>query len=60
MKACAMCKKEYDETVPRSEYAEAGEWLAGKVWRDAGQLCPDCLESRAKLVLMYNHELNSL
>jgi hypothetical protein len=54
-----MCRKEYDEQAPRSEYAEAGEWLAGEVWQDAGELCPLCLENRARLVMMYHHEYNS-
>lgn len=59
MKTCTMCKKEYDETVPLSDYAQAGEWLAGEVWRDAGELCPLCLENRARLVMMYHHEFNT-
>lgn len=59
MKICTLCKKDYDETVERSEYAEAGEWLAGEVWQDAGQLCPLCLENRARLVMMYHNEYNS-
>ncbi len=59
MKTCSMCKKEYDDQSPRSEYAEAGEWLAGEVWQDAGELCNLCLESRAQLVMMYHHEYNS-
>jgi hypothetical protein len=54
-----MCKKEYDETAEPSEYAQAGEWLAGEVWKDSGELCPRCLENRARLVMMYDHELNS-
>lgn len=59
MKCCAMCGKEYDENAARSEYAEAGEWLAAEVWQDAGELCPLCLENRATLVMMYGHEINS-
>jgi len=59
MKTCGICKKEYDETEAHSEYAEAGEWLAGEVWDDAGELCPFCLENRARLVMMYEYELNS-
>lgn len=59
MKTCSMCKKEYDEKAMHSEYAEAGEWLAGEVWNDAGELCPICLENRARLVMMYGHEINS-
>ena len=59
MRNCAMCGKEYDEAAARSLYAEAGEWLAGEVWRDAGELCPLCLENRARLVMMYGHEINT-
>ena len=59
MKSCSMCKKEYDELAPRSDYAQAGEWLAGEVWQDAGELCPLCLENRARLVMMYCSEFNT-
>jgi hypothetical protein len=59
MKSCALCGKEYDEAGSHSLYAEAGEWLAGEVWNDAGELCPLCLENRARLVMMYCHEYNS-
>ena len=59
MRKCTLCSQEFDETAARSEYAEAGEWLAGEVWDDAGELCPLCLENRARLVMMYCHEYNS-
>ena len=59
MKTCTMCKKEYAENAAQSQYAEAGEWLAGEVWKDGGELCPLCLENRARLVMMYGHEINS-
>jgi hypothetical protein len=59
MKNCSICRKDYDETAPRSDYAEAGEWLAGEVWQDADKLCPLCLENRARLVMMYYSEFNS-
>jgi hypothetical protein len=59
MKNCTICGKEFDETAERSEYAQAGEWLAGEVWNDAGELCPLCLENRARLVMMYHSEYNS-
>ncbi len=59
MKNCTLCGKEFDENAARSLYAEAGEWLAGEVWRDAGELCQICLENRARLVMMYHHEYNS-
>ena len=47
------------KTSVKSQYAEAGEWLAGEVWQDAGELCPLCLENRARLVMMYCHEFNT-
>ena len=56
MKKCAICEQEYDETAARSPFAEAGEWLAAEVWRDAGELCPRCLENRGELAMMYLHE----
>ncbi len=59
MKMCSLCAQEFDENAARSDYAEAGEWLAVEVWDDAGELCPLCLENRAKLVMMYCHEYNS-
>jgi hypothetical protein len=59
MKRCVICKLDYDETSELSEYAQAGEWLAGEVWRDGGELCPMCLENRARLVMMYCPEYNS-
>lgn len=59
MKTCALCGKEFDGEEALSLYAEAGEWLAGEVWQDAGELCPLCLENRARLVMMYHPEYNS-
>ncbi len=59
MKRCGICKNEFAETAAKSAYAEAGEWLAGEVWEDAGQLCPQCLESRARLAMMYLHDKNT-
>jgi hypothetical protein len=59
MKQCSMCAKEFDENGDRSIYAEAGEWLAGEIWKDEGELCPQCLENRARLVMMYHPEYNS-
>ena len=35
------------------ERFEAGEWLSDEFWKDAGELCPCCLENRAKLSMMY-------
>jgi hypothetical protein len=54
-----MCKKEFDETAAQSDYALAGEWLASEIWQDAGQLCQLCLENRARLVMMYGHDINT-
>lgn len=60
MKNCSLCQKEYDDTVQQvSLYAEAGEWLAGEVWHDQGELCQLCLENRARLVMMYYTEYSS-
>ncbi|OGR29597.1 MAG: hypothetical protein A2X83_01570 [Desulfuromonadales bacterium GWD2_54_10] len=59
MKNCSICKQDYDENDERSEYAQAGEWLAGEVWQDAGELCVLCLENRARLVMMYCPDYNS-
>lgn len=59
MRQCSICDAEYDETVPLdSVFHEAGVWLAEEVWRDAGQLCPRCLENRARLAMMYAHDVN--
>ena len=59
MKICTICHSEFDENAAQSPYAEAGEWLAGEVWNDAGSLCPQCLENRARLAMMYLHEHNT-
>jgi hypothetical protein len=58
MKSCKLCAREFDELAKHSLYAEAGEWLAGEVWNDAGELCQLCLENRARLVMMYYSEYN--
>ena len=56
-RVCAICREEFSpaEAAP-SMFAEAGEWLAGEVWKDAGELCPLCLENRGRLAMMYLHE----
>lgn len=59
MKTCSICKTDFDENAPNSLYAEAGEWLAGELWNDAGELCHGCLENRARLSMMYCHEMNT-
>jgi hypothetical protein len=53
VKNCSICRQEFEESVTSSVFAEAGEWLAAEVWQDAGELCPQCRESRAKLAMMY-------
>lgn len=58
-KTCSICSRRFDAAAERSEDAEAGEWLAGEVWHDAGELCPSCLEIRTRLVMMYCHEFNT-
>ena len=57
MKSCSICGEGFDETAPRSLYAEAGEWLARELFQDAGELCPGCLENRARLAMMYCQEI---
>lgn len=59
-RVCSICRREFSlsDQVP-SVFAEAGEWLAEEVWKDAGQLCPRCLENRARLAMMYLHEHNT-
>jgi hypothetical protein len=59
MKVCVICAGEFDEKGAESMFAEAGEWLAEEVWNDGGLLCPRCLESRATLVMMYGHDVNT-
>ncbi len=59
VKQCTICNKEFDESGVLSDYAQAGEWLAGEVWEDAGKLCPLCLENRARLVMMYCPEFSA-
>jgi len=59
MKICAICREEFDPASSRSAFAEAGEWLAKEVWKDAGELCPRCLENRGRLAMMYLHEHNT-
>ncbi|HEY6872124.1 MAG TPA: hypothetical protein VI298_05270 [Geobacteraceae bacterium] len=58
-KICAICGEAFDPASSRSAFAEAGEWLAGEVWKDAGELCPRCLENRGRLAMMYLHEHNT-
>jgi hypothetical protein len=59
MKQCSICGAEYDENAEISSvFHEAGEWLAEEVWKDGGELCPQCLENRAHLVMMYAHDCN--
>lgn len=59
MKKCSICNTDFSEAITGSVFVEAGEWLAEEVWRDTGELCPQCLENRARLAMMYCHELNT-
>ena len=56
---CVICGMKFNEEAAKSGFAEAGEWLAGEVWKDAGELCPRCLENRGRLAMMYLHEHNT-
>ncbi|CAG0995660.1 hypothetical protein GEOBC_02628 [Geobacteraceae bacterium] len=53
MKTCAVCGGVFTPGHERTPYEEAGEWLAAELWNDAGTLCPQCLDNRAKLAMMY-------
>ena len=59
MKTCTICGEEFEPAEVLSEFAQAGAWLAEEVWRDAGELCPRCLENRGMLAMMYCHEYNT-
>lgn len=52
-KICTVCGMEFVPGEERSLYEEAGEWLAAELWNDAGAICPQCLDNRAKLAMMY-------
>lgn len=54
---CRICGKKIEE-VKSSVYAVAGEWLSDDIWKDGGELCNQCLENRARLAMMYMHEVN--
>ncbi len=59
MKQCRICGESFDENADvASLFQEAGEWLAEEIWQDAGELCPRCLENRARLVMMYACDCN--
>lgn len=59
MRQCGVCGKQFSDDQTGSIFVEAGEWLAEEVWRDAGELCPQCLENRAMLSMMYLNEFNT-
>lgn len=50
---CMICGSGFDEKEERTIFGEAGDWLSEEVWKDSGELCKECLESRAKLAMMY-------
>ena len=58
-KTCVLCGQPVVRSGETTLFAEAGEWLAGEVWGDSGELCPCCLENRARLAMMYLHEHNT-
>lgn len=59
VKQCSICGTAFDEDAKQdSVFLEAGEWLAEEVWGDSGELCPGCLENRARLAMMYAHDVN--
>ncbi len=59
MTTCSICGSLFDEnSLPDSIFLEAGAWLAEEIWQDAGSICPQCLENRARLAMMYAHDLN--
>lgn len=53
MKVCSICGAAFEECAAQSPFVEAGAWLAGELWHDAGELCPRCLENRGELAMMY-------
>ena len=53
LKTCSICGVEYEEQREATVFSEAGEWLSEEFWKDSGELCPQCLENRAKLAMMY-------
>lgn len=56
---CTICGKDFDENQPSdSVFLEAGVWLAEEIWKDGGAICPQCLENRARLAMMYAHDCN--
>jgi hypothetical protein len=59
-KSCEICGAAFDADAPpgSSPFLEAGELLAQEVWKDAGRLCPRCLESRALLTIMYDPQFS--
>ena len=59
MKTCTLCNHPFNPAEEQSLFAEAGTWLAEEVWQDSGELCPQCLENRARLAMMYLHEHNT-
>lgn len=52
-KNCSICGSEFDGAAEPTILKEAGEWLSAELWRDSGELCPQCLENRANLAMMY-------
>jgi hypothetical protein len=59
MKQCSICGQDFSAETSSTIFTEAGEWLAEELWRDKGELCPQCLENRAQLAMMYCHDINT-
>ncbi len=59
IKECKVCGKPFDPAQPLTTPAqETGAFLAGEIYDDVGQLCPQCLGSRGELAMMYMREFN--
>lgn len=57
MKVCSVCAATFDPEAPPTDPAqEAGAFLAGELYDDAGELCPGCLANRGTLGMMYCRE----
>jgi len=59
MKKCKLCGKPFDPSAESDDpAAQMGDFLAGEMYADAGELCLRCLTSRGELAMMYLREFN--
>lgn len=58
-KECRICGRAVSPDEHGSLFADAGAWLAEDIWKDSGELCSTCLESRGLLAMMYLRDKNS-